>query len=118
MTPRIQFRINESEYEALLQEAEKQGFPDVTSYVKDLVLATIAKSSISKPSVSFIDLYKEAVSTINSLEPGSEFVLRDIISNPPALLGRYIFEAVENGNIKNVSFEGKDGLGAIKYKKH
>jgi len=117
MTPRIQFRLSDSEYAALLQEAKKQGYPDATPYAKDLVLATLVKSPTSVPSKSFIDLYKEAVGKIKDLPTGTTFVLRDIIPTPPALLGRYVFEAVQNKNIPDVKYLDKDGLATARYEK-
>ncbi|MNW45822.1 hypothetical protein D3C74_230940 [compost metagenome] len=123
MAPRIQFRIDDSQYEALFQETEKQGFPDVVSYVKDLVLTTIEgtndQSRTSKSSVKFIDLYKQAVDEINKREPGSKFTVRELVPNPPALLGRYIHEAVvkKEGKrrIENVKELYKDVNGAWIY---
>ena len=55
-------------------------------------------------------------SIICSLKPGTEFLLRDIIDNPPALLGRRLYEAVENGSITGVVFIGKFE-GYAKYRK-
>ena len=43
---------------------------------------------------------------IKSLDPGEEFVLSDIIDNPPAYLGKILFEGVENGTIPNVEHIG------------
>lgn len=39
---------------------------------------------------------------IDSLPTGKEFQLSDIISDPPALLGRRLFEDVQSGKIENV----------------
>lgn len=39
---------------------------------------------------------------INSLPIGTEFHLNDIIANPPALLGRKLYEDVQRQNIQNV----------------
>ena len=48
---------------------------------------------------------------INCLPPGKIFFLRDIISNPPARLGRTLFEKVQNGTITNVKYLTKvDGI--------
>ncbi len=43
-------------------------------------------------------------SIINSLPSGKTFFLRDIISNPPARLGRTLFEEVQSGAISNVKY--------------
>lgn len=45
-------------------------------------------------------------SIINNLDQGKEFSLRDIIQNPPARLGRTLYEAVQNGNIPHVQCIG------------
>lgn len=37
----------------------------------------------------------------------TEFALRDIIPNPPAGLGRRLYEGVNDGTIANVGFMGK-----------
>lgn len=44
---------------------------------------------------------------INKLAPGTEFMLRDLIPNPPSLLGKHLNEGVRNGTIKDVRFVGK-----------
>ena len=46
-------------------------------------------------------------SIISSLKPETEFILRDIIDNPPALIGRRLKGAVESGSITGVVFIGK-----------
>lgn len=53
---------------------------------------------------------------ILSLAPRTEFVLRDIINDPPALLGRKLYEGVADGTIPNVEYIGKEE-GIDKYKK-
>ena len=53
---------------------------------------------------------------IQSLKPGTEFMLRDIIANPPAGLGRKLFEGVQGGEIENVVCI-EQGNGADKYRK-
>lgn len=55
-------------------------------------------------------------STINSLEPGKEFILRDIENDPPAQLGRVLYEEVAAGRIQNVQYIGK-AAGVEKYRK-
>lgn len=53
---------------------------------------------------------------IDKLAPGTEFMLRELIPNPPSLLGRYLYEGVQNGTIPGVCFIGKVA-GVDKYKK-
>ena len=50
-------------------------------------------------------------SIINSMPLGKTFFLRDIIANPPARLGRTLFEEVQSGAITNVKYLTKvDGI--------
>lgn len=50
-------------------------------------------------------------SVINALPSGQTFFLRDIISNPPARLGRTLFDKVQSGTISNVKYLTKiDGI--------
>jgi hypothetical protein len=61
-------------------------------------------------------LENQMISVINSLKPETEFLLRDIISNPPALLGRVLHDGVTDGTIPNVIYIGNQD-GVDKYKK-
>ena len=56
--------------------------------------------------MSIITLENQMRSIISSLRPGTEFFLRDIIENPPALLGRRLNKAVKSGDIADVMFIG------------
>lgn len=62
-------------------------------------------------------LENQMKSIINSLESGTEFVLKDIISDPPTLLGRRLREGVDSGEIAGVMFMGCDENKADKYRK-
>ena len=70
-------------------------------------------SSTSKN--DYAALRTEMRDKINALEP-CEFVLRDVIANPPALLGVYLYEDVHNGTIPNVEHIGME-KDVHKYKK-
>lgn len=61
-------------------------------------------------------LENQMISIIKNLDAGTEFCLRDIINNPPALLGRVLYEGVANNTIPNVTHIGKEN-GVDKYKK-
>lgn len=61
-------------------------------------------------------LENQMKSVISNLKSGEKFFLRDIISNPPTLLGRKLYESVENGSIPNVKFIAKIN-GADQYEK-
>ena len=54
---------------------------------------------------------------ISSLPKGKEFVLRELIATPPALIGRWFYENVNKGLVKNVEHIGKAEGGVEKYKR-
>ena len=51
------------------------------------------------------------------LPKGEEFVLRELIATPPALIGRWFYENVNKGLVKNVEHIGKAEGGVEKYKR-
>lgn len=57
--------------------------------------------------MSYRQLENQMNSIISNLKTGEKFFLRDIIPNPPAQLGRTLYENVENGAIPNVKFIAK-----------
>ncbi len=57
--------------------------------------------------MSYKQLENQMKSIIKNLECGEKFFLRDIIPNPPAQLGRMLYEGVENGEIPNVRYIAK-----------
>lgn len=66
--------------------------------------------------MSYKSLENQMRCIINSLPVGKEFCLNEIIENPPAQLGRTLFEDVQNGKIPNVVCTGKV-KGVEQYKK-
>ena len=62
-------------------------------------------------------LENQMKSIIKNLDSGTEFYLKDIIVNPPALLGRVLFEGVADKTIPDVTCLGKIG-DAEKYRKN
>ena len=61
--------------------------------------------------MSYTALENQMRSTISNLSSGTVFFLRDVIINPPAQLGRTLFEEVQNGTIPNVRYLAKvDGV--------
>lgn len=52
-------------------------------------------------------LEEEMKSTIHGLASGEEFTIADILSNPPARLGRTLYEEVQSGEIPNVQYLGR-----------
>jgi predicted ester cyclase len=105
---RIQFTVNDAEYLQMKAKADEKGFPNVAEFVKSLALG--GKNSLA-------DLYIEVCGKIDKLPDGKEFCIRDLIPNPPALLGRWIFKGVDNGDIHNVVSLGNKEMGAERYKK-
>lgn len=67
--------------------------------------------------MSFQELEKQMKNIISNLKPDTVFLLRDIISNPPSLLGKILYNGVESGEIADVEFIGKDADGIDQYRK-
>ncbi|MCL2082134.1 MAG: hypothetical protein FWH04_02705 [Oscillospiraceae bacterium] len=107
MSFRVQFTITDAEYEELKRQAVAENFPNLAEMCK--------AKSLGKN--SYAELYREMVKKITRLGVGIEFYLRDIIPTPPALLGRWLFDAVENGRISGVKHLGNDGTNPERYKK-
>lgn len=61
-------------------------------------------------------LENQMKSVIHSMKPGTEFTLSDIVSYPPAGLGKILFRDVQSGEIENVVCI-ESGKGRDKYKK-
>lgn len=61
--------------------------------------------------MSYTVLENQMKNIINGLSAGTNFMLRDIINDPPALLGRRLYEGVQSGEIPNVIYDKKvDGV--------
>lgn len=61
--------------------------------------------------MSYTVLENQMKNIINGLSAGTNFRLRDIINDPPALLGRRLYEGVQSGEIPNVIYDKKvDGV--------
>ena len=54
---------------------------------------------------------------ISSLSKDKKFVLRELIVTPPALIGRWFYENVNKGLVKNVELIVKAEGGVEKYKR-
>lgn len=105
---RIQFTVTDEEFEILTKKAIDGNYPSVSEY---------CKCSSLQANTSYADLYKTLLNNIISLPSGEEFVLRMLIPTPPALIGRWFYENVNNGLVKNVEHIGKDEGGVEKYKR-
>lgn len=108
MSYRVQFTISDVKKKQLESEALSEGFPNISELCK--VRSLQGKST-------YADLYKKMVRKIDALPAGTEFFLRDLIDTPPTLLGRWLFDNVENGIIKNVIHIEKRDADAEKYRK-
>lgn len=62
-------------------------------------------------------LINQMRSTIHSLPAGKEFSLNDIIANPPAQLGRTLYEDVQSGATPNVICITTDADTVQRYRK-
>lgn len=107
MSYRVQFTVTDDEKEQLRKKAEEQGFPNIAEYCK---FCSLGKNNTA-------ELYKQLVARIEKLPAGQKFFLRDIIPNPPILMGRWLFDNVAKGNITNVIHLGKIGADAEQYQK-
>ena len=105
---RIQFTVTDEELETLAKKAIEGGFPSITEY---------CKCSSLQENTSYADLYTTLLNKISSLPKGKEFVLRELIATPPALIGRWFYENVNKRLVKNVEHIGKAEGGVEKYKR-
>lgn len=117
MSYRIQFTITDDEHADLKEQAFAAGYPNVHEFCKSRAL---------NGKNTYADLFKIMKKKIEELRPDEkineqlnpgEFYLRDIIPTPPALLGRWLFEAVHDGRIPYAQHLGNDGTNPEKYKK-
>lgn len=117
MSYRIQFTVSEEQYDNLQNQCDREGYPTIGEMVK---------SKVFSGNPTYNDLYKEMAKKIKDLDPNQiinptlnkgEFYLKDIISNPPTILGRYLYERVKDGKISDVIPLGRIGENPNKYKK-
>lgn len=66
--------------------------------------------------MSYQSLEEHMKNVIQTMKPGTEFYLSDIIMYPPAGLGRLLFKSVQSGNIKDVICI-EQGKGKDRYRK-
>jgi hypothetical protein len=79
---RVQFSVNNTEWQKLQRLAYKKGYPDVSSYCRD----------ISLQERTYAELWRSVVEAITDKPSGSVFALRDLIDAPPANLGVKLYE--------------------------
>lgn len=105
---RIQFTVTDEELKILTKKVTDGNYPSVSEYCKCKSL---------QENTSYADLYNVLLNKISSLPKEKEFVLRELIATPPALIGRWFYENAQKGLIKNVEHIGKDESGVEKYKR-
>lgn len=105
---RIQITVTDEELKILTKKAIEGNYPSISEYCKCKSL---------QEETSYATLYNTLLNKINYLPKGKEFVLRQLIATPPALIGRWFYENVNSGLVKNVKHIGKDEGGVEKYKR-
>ena len=105
---RIQFTVTDEELKILTKKSIEGNYPSISEYCKCISL---------QENTSYATLYNTLLNKISTLPKGKEFVLRELIATPPALIGRWFYENVSNGLVKNVEHIGKAEGGAEKYKR-
>lgn len=101
---RIQFTVNEKEWNELQEKAKKEGYPDIPSYCKDLALNKR----------TYAELWKTVVEKISKMESGHIFALRDLVDTPPSNLGVKLYDNREKLGIEILK---KDNLNTNQYMK-
>lgn len=104
---RIQFTVTDEELKILTKKAEEGNYPSISEYCKCISL---------QENTSYATIYNTLLNKIDSLPKGEDFFLRDLIPTPQALIGKWFYENVNNGLVKNVEHIGKEG-GVEKYKR-
>ncbi len=79
---RVQFSVNANEWSKLQQLAMKNGYPDVSSYCRDVALEER----------TYANMWKIIKDEIAKMPSGKTFALRDLVQSPPANLGVKLFE--------------------------
>lgn len=95
---RVQFTVNNDEYQELQRLANSFGSPDVSSYCKDVSLQVR----------TYADMWQSVISQIKNMPSGTTFALRDLIDVPPANMGVKLFNSQKDLGI--VVSQKKDSL--------
>ena len=101
---RVQFSVNDDEWEKLRDFARAAGYPDVPSYCKD----------VSLQDRTFEGLWKKVTEAISEMEAGRVFPLRELVPSPPSNLGRKLYEHQEE---LGIAIQGKDNGGSNIFRK-
>lgn len=100
----IRIKITKHEFDDLEMRRKAAGLPSVTAYARSLLF----------PQQKYQDLWKDFCEHVKNLKKGEVFYVRDILATPPALLGRWVFEAQEQLGIE---LDGKDRTGTNRWRK-
>lgn len=79
---RVQFSVNDGEWEKLQRLASANGYPDVPSYCRD----------VSLEERTYAAMWKNVKDGIAKMPSGHVFALRDLVQSPPANLGVKLYE--------------------------
>ena len=74
---RVQFSVNSKDWAKLQHLARANGYPDISSYCRD----------ISLEEKTYAIMWKNITACIKKFPSGHVFALRDLIQSPPANLG-------------------------------
>ena len=96
---RVQFSVDDMQWNKLEELSKKAGYPDVPSYCKDR---------------TYGNLWKTVVDKISRMEKDTVFALRDLIDTPPANLGVKLFE---HQKTLGIQVQKKDSLKTNTFKK-
>jgi len=99
---RVQFSVNETEWKKLQVKAEREGYPDVPTFCKDIALGdrTYAK------------LWDTVVEKISKMESNEIFTINGLVDTPPANLGVKLYRHQKSLGIE---FLKKDNLNTNQY---
>lgn len=74
---RVQFTVDANDWAKLQTLAKNSGYPDVSSYCRD----------ISLKERTYADMWATVKEKIAKMKPGTQFLLNEIVDVPPANLG-------------------------------
>lgn len=102
---RVQFTVNDNERSRLESLAFENGYPDISSYCRDISLGER----------TYAIFWRTIKNKIENMKSGDEFSLRDLIAAPPSNLGVKLFRNQKQLDIEVL--DKKDTLGANKFRK-
>lgn len=79
---RIQFTVNANELAKIQNLAQKAGYPDVSSYCRDVAL----------DERTYAEMWKTVTDKILKMKPGTSFSLNELVDVPPANLGVKLYK--------------------------